>query len=99
MYKVGEYVVYRRDFCQIKEIEEKYYKLSPVMDDSLSIKVLIESNQDYLRKPITKEDALQLIEKISTIEPLQTNDKLLENEYKKLLRTNTLEFFLVSFLK
>lgn len=88
MFKKGEYIVYKRDLCQIKEVEEKYYKLSPVMDKTLSIKVLIDNNQNYLRTLITKEEALKFIQKIPEIEPLNTNEKLLENEYKNLLRTN-----------
>ena len=88
MFKVGEYVIYRRDLCQIKKVEEKYYTLNPVMDETLSIKVLIENKSNYLRPPITKTEAFNLIQKIPSIQPLQANEKMLENEYKNLLRTN-----------
>lgn len=97
MFKVGEYVIYKRDLCQVKTIETNsqtntaYYSLTPIQDTSLSIKVPITNQYNYLRYPITKKEAEQLIDKIPYIEPLKTNDKLLENAYRELLKTNTHE--------
>lgn len=88
MYKEGDYVVYRRDLCKIKRVDDLYYNLSPLTDDSLSIKVLKDNKNNYLRLPISRDEADLLIKKIPEIEPLQLQDKLLENEYKNLLRTN-----------
>ena len=93
MFKVGEYIIYKRDLCKVKFIEksrrtgEDYYGLSPIQDETLSIKVPTSNKQNNLRYPISKEEAEQLIKKIPTIEPIQVNDKLLENTYRELMRT------------
>ena len=36
---------------------------------------------------MTKEEALNFIHQIPSIEPIQSNDKMLENQYKELLKT------------
>ena len=92
MFEIGDYVIYRRDLCIIKDIiDNKYYKLSLVDDNTLSISVPIDNKFGLLRKPMTKAEAEELINKIPNIEPLKTNDKLLENAYKELMRTNKQE--------
>jgi len=92
MFKVGQYVVYRRDLCIIKDIiDNKYYKLSLIADESLTINVPIDNKFGFLRYPISIKEANQLIEKIPSIKPIATNDKLLENAYKELMRTNNHE--------
>lgn len=92
MFKIGDYVIYRRDLCIIKDIiDNKYYKLSLIDDNTLSINVPIDNKFGLLRRPMTKESAEELINKIPTIEPIKTNDKLLENVYKELMRTNKQE--------
>lgn len=89
MFKVGDYVIYKRDLCLIKEItNNKYYKLSLIDDETLTISVPIENKLGYLRHPMSIDDANKIINTIPLIEPLQINDKLLENEYKNLLKTN-----------
>ena len=92
MFKTGDYVIYRRDLCTIKDIiDNKYYKLSLIDDNTLSINIPIDNKFGLRRKPISKEEAEELINKILTIEPIKTNDKLLENVYKELMRTNKQE--------
>ena len=94
MFKIGEFVIYKRDLCKIKSIEKnltnnlEYYCLSPIEDDSLSIKVPTTNKFNYLRYPISKKQAEELINSIPSILPLNTNDKLLEAEYKALMKTN-----------
>lgn len=97
MFKVGEYIIYKRDLCQIKNIEknpktnEEYYVLSLIQDDSLSIKVPVSNKLGLLRYPLSKDDAEELINKIPSIEPIKTSEKLLENAYRSLMKTNTHE--------
>lgn len=95
MFKVGDNVIYKRDLCKVKEIaknyDQLYYKLSPIEDVTLTISVPVSNTVDYLRYPINKEEAEKLINKIPTIEAIQANDKLLEQEYKELMKTNTHE--------
>lgn len=94
MFKVGEYIIYKRDLCKIKSIEkspitnEDYYSLTPIQDESLLVKVPTTNKFQNLRYPLSKEEAEELISRITTIEPLQTNDKLLENSYRELMKTN-----------
>ena len=46
MYKLNDYVVYRKDICKIKDIKEKYYNeedyyiLESLTDKSLKINML-----------------------------------------------------------
>lgn len=89
MYKIGDYVVYKRDVCIIKDIVENYYVLNLIDDNTLTIKVLFKS--DLLRNIITKEESENLIKSIPNIEIININDKLLEKEYKRLLSTGNLE--------
>lgn len=97
MFKVGEYIIYKKDLCKIQAVEknpqndEEYYKLSPITDETLSIKVPANNKFHNLRYPITKEEAEQLIAKIPHIKPLQLEDKLLESTYRDLMKTNQQE--------
>ena len=89
MFKIGDYVIYRKDLCIVKEIKNnKYYKLALIDDESHTKSVPIENKLGFLRKPITIEEANDIISNIPNIQPIITNDKLIENEYKNLMRTN-----------
>ena len=88
MFKEGEYIIYKRDLCKIKKIEKDYYCLSMIRDESLSIKVPISNKLNYLRYPMSKQEANALISEIKNIEPIKTTDKLLETTYKELMKTN-----------
>lgn len=89
MFKIGEYVVYKRDLCIIKDItDNKYYKLAIIDDDTLTISVPVENKLSLLRYPISIDEANNLISKINSIKPLNLNEKLLENAYKDLMKTN-----------
>lgn len=89
MFNVGDFIVYKRDVCKIVGIKEKYYKdidyysLEPVFDDTLKIDV--PKNSNFLRNILSKEEVEEIIDRIPTIDVIVANDKLLENEYKKLL--------------
>lgn len=96
MFKVGDYVIYRRDVCKIKAIKEKllfdkdYYIMSPIDDTSLVIKVPVDASI-YLRKVVSEEGVENLISKIPTIDVIKVDDRELEHEYKKLLDDGSLE--------
>lgn len=93
MYQKGDYIVYRKDVCTLKDIMEingeKYYSLSPLSDDSLSLKVPV--NNPFLRNVLTKEEAEELINKINDIETLDLNEKMIEHNYQALLASSSLE--------
>lgn len=95
MYNINDKIIYKRDVCIIKEIKEKlynntdYYKVSPLNDLTLTIN--IPANSPAIKSPLTKEEALAIIESIPSIEPIKSNDKSLENVYKELLSTEELK--------
>ena len=98
MYKKGDYVVYRRDICIIKDIKENklngttYYVMNPIDDDSLTIDIPIEDRMGFLRDIISNEEAKILIERIPKINPIKDiNEKNLETKYKEMINTGNYE--------
>jgi len=95
MFKVGEYLVYRKAVCQVKNIKEKdgnnYYQLVPIDDDSLKIEVPVEDKDNVLRSLISREELESLINKMPSIELIDCNDKMIELEYRNLLSTGNRE--------
>ena len=95
MYNVNDYLVYKNDVCKVKEIKKAYIKdidyyfLCPKEDESLIIKVPVSNKE--IRNIISKEEALNLIDKIKNITELDINDKNLENQYKDLMNNHNLE--------
>ena len=95
MYKINDYIIYKREVCKVINVLPKYYKnqdyylLSPLSDNSLTIKVPIDNNS--IRNLITKKEVNKIITEIPYISPVNTNDKNLENIYKELLTSNTHE--------
>lgn len=95
MFKVGEYLVYRKDVCQVKEIKDKkgvkYYSLVPIDDDSLKIEIPVEDKDNVLRKIMSKKELDDLMNEISTIEVIDCSDRMIELEYRNLLSTGNKE--------
>ena len=95
MKKVGDYVVYRRDVSKIVNIKKNplnnmdYYVLVPVTDESLKIDVALENK--YIRELITIDEITKLIKKIPSIPIIENNNKLIENDYKDLLKEGSYE--------
>ncbi len=89
MFDIGDFVVYKREVCKIVGIKEKYYKdmdyfsLELVFDSTLKIDV--PKNSNLLKCVLSKEEVEEIINRIPLIDYIDMNDKLLENEYKKLL--------------
>ena len=97
MFKEGDFVVYRNRVCKIKNIKKNhlsgrdYYVMFPVDDESLIIDVPIDGSSEYLKEIITKKEALELIEKMPSIDVIDFNEKYIENEYKRLMSTGNRE--------
>ena len=94
MFGVNEYIVYRNNVCYIKEIIEikdnKYYVLFPIDDDSLTIKVPVDNS--FIRRVISKDEVAKIIKNIINIDIIKVdNEKMIEQEYKKLLENATHE--------
>ena len=90
MFKVNDYVIYKRDVCII--LEEKiisnyeYFVLQSTIDDSLKINIPKNMSSKLLRHLNTKKDIEKLISKIKTIPLLDVNSKNIEEDYKRCLR-------------
>lgn len=95
MYKVGDFVVYKRDVCKVLEIKKAYFKdldyfiLLPLNDKTLKIQV--PTNNKFLRDIISKEKVEEIINNIPNIVLIETDNKLIENEYKRLLNSDKYE--------
>ena len=95
MYKIGDYIIYLKDVCQVLDIKEKYmndmdyYVLTPVNDNSLKLNIPI--NNKSLRNLISKEKIEEIINNILNIEIIKDDDKTIENTYKNLLSSATHE--------
>ena len=99
MYKKGEYVIYGSSgVCQVGDVttldidnvpkDREYYVLFP-KNNGGTIYVPVDVASTKMRKVITKEEADHLIEKIPIIQPIEiSNEKLLEESYKKCIRSN-----------
>ncbi len=98
MYQVNDYIVYgNHGVCKILEIgtpdivgidkSKLYYTLQPVYSKGRTIYTLIDNEKTIMRKILTKEEALNLIDDIPSIDLIKVaNDKLQEAEYKTLIR-------------
>lgn len=90
MKKIGEYVIYRNDVCLITDIKENdlsqklCYTLVPEKDKTLKMNIPIEN--EHIRDIMTKEEVEQLVESMKDIPPIHIEEKLLEGEYKRLLK-------------
>ena len=93
MYRIGDYLVYKKDVCKVREILEKetgnYYLLVPVNDPSLKIQASVDS--DGIRELITRKELDKLLNNISNIEIIDCDEKMIEYEYKQLLCSGTKE--------
>lgn len=92
MFKVNDYLVYRKEVCKVTEIKEYkndflYYVITPINDTSLKIEVPTDSS--VIRPLISKRKIQTIIEEIPNIKEIAENDRLLENKYKELLKSGT----------
>ena len=89
MHKVGEYVVYRKEVCEIVDVKEKvfkdkdYYVLVPINDKSLKLQVPIDTDSNYLRDLISVSELGKIIKMIPQIEVINVTDKLIENKWQR----------------
>lgn len=102
MYKTNDKIIYKRDVCTIKEIKKNFYKetdyycISPIIDPTLTINVPVDT--PLIKDILTKQQALTIIDFIPKIEPIDSDEKSLENIYKELLSTDD-ELDLVKIIK
>lgn len=93
MFKKNDYLVYKKDVCKVVEIKEisniLYYVLIPINDSSL--KVTVPINSKAIRTLINISELNKLIDIIPDIPLIETNNKLIENDYKELIKDGSFE--------
>ncbi len=95
MQDTKKYIIYKKEVCLIEDTiknylnQTDYYLLSPITDYSLKIK--IPTNNKDLRHLITKETLEKIIDKINSIEPININNKKMEEYYRELMLSGTHE--------
>ena len=92
MFKINDYLVYRKEVCKVTEIKEYkndflYYVITPINDTSLRIEV--PTDLTVIRPLISKIEIQKIIEGIPNIKEIVENNRLLENKYKELLKSGT----------
>lgn len=103
MFEKGEYVVVgNKGVCAVDDIttlnisgvdkEREYYILKPVYVPGSTVYVPKDNAKESMRSVLTREEARRLIDEIPQIPLLTTtNDKMLEQEYKECMKTNSCE--------
>ncbi len=95
MYNIGDFVVYKKDVCKVTDYKEKhikdtdYYELVPILDSTL--KIVVPVNSGFIRSVLSREEAENVIDMIPNVSVIEVNDKLIENEYKRLLHEGSYE--------
>lgn len=95
MFKVGDYVVYKRDVCRIinKKVfnDKEYYVMHPIDDKTLTFNVPVDNSFGHLRPILSKKESEDLISKMHEIPVIETMDRMIENQYRVLLQSGKLE--------
>ena len=99
MYQKGQYIIYGiRGVCEVMDIitidrpdgpkDRLYYVLRPYYQQDSKIVTPVDSEKTITRPLLSKEEALELIDKISDVKEMEmTNDKQREERYKEALKT------------
>jgi CarD family transcriptional regulator len=102
MFQKGDYIVYGSSgVCVVEEIGSMdmsgttkgklYYTLLPVYSSKSRIYTPIDNTKIVMRKIVSKEEALALIDNIPEIEPLWVNDeKKREDLYRQVIKTGNI---------
>ena len=92
MYKINDFIIYKREVCKILDVlpnyfkDKDYYLLCPLSDDTLTIKVPV--NNKEIRSLISKKEVEKIIKEIPNIDIVNSDTKQLESIYKELLASN-----------
>lgn len=103
MYEVGDYIVKSGNgVCKVKDIlylnvsdeQRLYYLLTPMDDKKEEIYLPTDLAEKSVRRTMTKEEALQLIDNIPTIKEEKIgNEKMCEKTYKEAIKRGRPEDF------
>lgn len=99
MFEKGEYIVYGTSgVCEVTDIknmdlkgipkDKLFYVLTPYNQKSSTLFTQVDSTKTVMRKVLTKEQALELIDSMPEVEELYfANEKVREEKYKECIRS------------
>lgn len=99
MFEKGEYIIYGTSgVCRIEDIttmnmasvprDKLFYVLTPSSQKGGRIFTPVDNTKTLMRRILSREEAMKLIEEIPEIEELWiTNDKMREEQYKACMRS------------
>lgn len=91
MFNIGEMVMHKRDTCKVLEYIKNYregkdyYKLGVLGDSGMIIYSPVENAFGLLRRPMSRKQALELIENIPSIPVVELSKLKAAQEYKALV--------------
>ena len=92
MYKINDYVIYKREVCVVKDLNNQdYYTLENKEDTSLKISIPVSQETQLLRHLATFDEISNTLDHINDIPTLNINERNLEEQYKLLLQGTTIE--------
>ena len=99
MFEKGQYIIYGiRGVCEVMDITtidrpggpqgKLYYVLRPYYHQDSKILTPVDSDKTVIRPLLTREEALELIDRIQDVQEMEvTEDKQREERYKEALKT------------
>ena len=99
MFEKGQYIIYGiRGVCEVMDITtidrpggpqgKLYYVLRPYYHQDSKIVTQVDSDKTVIRPLLTREEALELIDRIQDVQEMEvTEDKQREERYKEALKT------------
>ena len=99
MFEKGQYIIYGiRGVCEVMDITtidrpggpqgRLYYVLRPYYHQDSKIVTPVDSDKTVIRPLLTREEALELIDRIQDVQEMEvTEDKQREERYKEALKT------------
>ena len=99
MFEKGQYIIYGiRGVCEVMDITtidrpggpqgKLYYVLRPYYHQDSKIVTPVDSDKTVIRPLLTREEALELIDRIQDVQEMEvTADKQREERYKEALKT------------
>lgn len=95
MYKINDYVIYKREVCVVKDLKkinnQDYYTLENKEDTSLKVSIPVSQETQLLRHLATFDEISNTLDHINDIPTLDINERNLEEQYKLLLQGTTIE--------
>ena len=99
MFEKGQYIIYGiRGVCEVMDITtidrpggpqgKLYYVLRPYYHQDSKIVTPVDSDKTVIRPLLTREEALELIDRLQDVQEMEvTEDKQREERYKEALKT------------